>query len=448
MSKSKTTQNPKYKVLISKEFTNKQNANKDNAVEAIMFQIKKNIDLKSINYLNGMFIVNDEQEIELEKDISCVMKEIKYDTTSNEKRLISLSIEIFSNKQSIPKLINFIEKCSQEYRTFIQNDLGNNVYFFTQMNMNDPLKYKKGQHEPNVIFTKNKFTTFRNFKNVYFEKKDELVERIDFFLNNVNWYKRQGIAHTLGFMFYGKPGCGKTSSIKALANVMQRHIININLSEIKTNTQLKNLFYNSEIVVDDGKDNNGNQKQTILNIPINKRIYVFEDIDCAGEIVNKRTDHNSFTMNTLNNSSDNSDNEYQPSGTYFKNKIKRASNSIGLADESETDPITLSSLLNILDGTLEVPDRVIIITTNHPEKLDPALIRPGRIDVSVEFKYASNLTIRDMFESFFNEKMDTKIISSLPNEKISPATVNTILLKNFKNPSEAIKELTECKING
>lgn len=47
------------------------------------------------------------------------------------------------------------------------------------------------------------------------------------------------------------------------------------------------------------------------------------------------------------------------------------------------DELNLAGLLNVLDGVVDTPNRIIIMTTNHPEKLDPALIRPGRINKKV-----------------------------------------------------------------
>ena len=60
-----------------------------------------------------------------------------------------------------------------------------------------------------------------------------LLKRLEYFENNKQEYARIGTPYTLGFMFYGEPGCGKTSTIKAIANQTQRHIIDINLSKNK-----------------------------------------------------------------------------------------------------------------------------------------------------------------------------------------------------------------------
>lgn len=93
------------------------------------------------------------------------------------------------------------------------------------------------------------------------------MRRINFFQDNKAWYKARGIPYTMGFLFYGEPGCGKTSTIKAIANHTQRHIVAIPLNKIKTGKELLNVFYNV--------------KMNYKDIPLNQRLYVLEDIDCA-----------------------------------------------------------------------------------------------------------------------------------------------------------------------
>merc|ERR1712117_574174 len=68
-------------------------------------------------------------------------------------------------------------------------------------------------------------------------------------------------------MFYGEPGCGKTSTIKAIANHIQRHIVSVPLNKIKTVKELLNVFYNT--------------RMNYVDIPLDKRLYVLEDIDAA-----------------------------------------------------------------------------------------------------------------------------------------------------------------------
>jgi DNA polymerase III delta prime subunit len=117
---------------------------------------------------------------------------------------------------------------------------------------------------------------------VFFEERDIVRNRTQFFLEHRDWYERKGVPYTLGFMFHGQPGCGKTSTIKAIASEGRRHIINIQLSEIKTKSQLQSLFFNDEIHVYNGTNT---ERYTI---PVSERLYVIEDIDAMGDAVLRR----------------------------------------------------------------------------------------------------------------------------------------------------------------
>jgi ATP-dependent 26S proteasome regulatory subunit len=118
----------------------------------------------------------------------------------------------------------------------------------------------------------------------------------------------------------------------------------------------------------------------------------------------------------------------------------------GNIKEEETNPIDLSFLLNILDGTLESSGRIIAISTNFPERIDSALIRPGRIDMIINFKKCSVEILREMVQSFYSD--DTiQIFDESLNGKWSPAEVNQILFRNFKDVHMALKELFELQPN-
>jgi SpoVK/Ycf46/Vps4 family AAA+-type ATPase len=259
------------------------------------------------------------------------------------------------------------------------------------------------------MFTKHKFVTSRTFDNVFFEQKKNVQAHTEFFLKRRDWYDAKGIPHTLGFLFHGDPGCGKTSTIKAVANVGRRHIINIHLSEIKSKEQLSHLFFNDEIHVWD------NGKTERYTIPVNERMFVIEDIDAMGDIVLRR--------------------EWKKPDVPKRVQMDE----LGNIKEEEENPIDLSFLLNLLDGTLESSGQIIAISTNFPERIDRALIRPGRIDMIVHFKKCSREILREMVQSFYDITIG-EFDESL-HEKWSPAEVNQILFRNFKNVERALDEI-------
>merc|ERR1719208_38024 len=218
----------------------------------------------------------------------------------------------------------------------------------------------------------------------------------------------------MGFMFYGDPGCGKTSTIKAIANHTQRHIVSVPLNKIKTAKELLNVFYNTNINYKD--------------IPLDKRLYVLEDIDAADlkDTVGERSskDNSGLDMN-------------------FLGLLK---NPLAYDKKFGVQKLTLAALLEVLDGVMEMEGRMLIITTNYPEKLDKALIRPGRIDMKVHFGAMTGDNIIKMFKHFFERDPPSSITSTdLPDLKWTPAEVTQVFLNNMNKPAEALKQLISAE---
>jgi SpoVK/Ycf46/Vps4 family AAA+-type ATPase len=106
--------------------------------------------------------------------------------------------------------------------------------------------------------------------------------------------------------------------------------------------------------------------------------------------------------------------------------------------------LDLSFLLNLLDGVLELPGRIVIMTSNYPEKLDHALIRPGRIDVTADFKKCTNETIIEMLEFFYDIELETselKSIIQLEEYFISPAELGKWMFETIDDHKICIEKL-------
>jgi len=110
--------------------------------------------------------------------------------------------------------------------------------------------------------------------------------------------------------------------------------------------------------------------------------------------------------------------------------------------------ITLSGLLNALDGVAAPDGCIAIMTTNNPENLDPALTRPGRVDCKLAFQYINEGTARKMFSRLFSEaknhdieELSHKFASKLPDRLISPAELQSYLLEHMGLPELAVSEL-------
>jgi len=104
--------------------------------------------------------------------------------------------------------------------------------------------------------------------------------------------------------------------------------------------------------------------------------------------------------------------------------------------------LTLASLLEVLDGVMEMDGRMLIITTNYPERLDKALIRPGRIDMKVHFGKMKAENIEEMFEYYYEEEFPCVFDScSIPDGKWTPAEVTQVFLNHMKSPLEGLRSL-------
>ncbi|KAG5513909.1 hypothetical protein PMAC_000531 [Pneumocystis sp. 'macacae'] len=170
--------------------------------------------------------------------------------------------------------------------------------------------------------------------------KEQIIEDIKEFLNNEDWYSQRGIPYRRGYLFHGPPGNGKTSFIQSIAGELEYNICLLNLSEKGLTDDRLNYL--------------------LSNVPA-RSIILLEDIDAV-----------------------------------FLGREK--------TEQGFGNNLTFSGLLNALDGVASTEDRIIFMTTNHFNKLDPALIRPGRVDVSKHFGYASDYQILTMFLRFYENK--------------------------------------------
>lgn len=186
---------------------------------------------------------------------------------------------------------------------------------------------------------------------------------MDKFKSSKSWYLKRGIPYKRGYLFYGNPGNGKTSLVRALACEYKKDIYVLNLHDLNSDGELTSLM-------------------TDLN---KNSILLIEDID----------------------------------GFVKKRKVK--------GKKKLSGGVSFSAILNSLDGVANISGLVTIISTNKKEDLDSALIRPGRIDKQYEFKNPTEFEIKEYVSNWYweedlitdwIEKSDLSVSPKLKNLKL------------------------------
>lgn len=187
----------------------------------------------------------------------------------------------------------------------------------------------------------------RSFDSIYMDEmlKCDLTSDLDSFLQDRAWYEERSVPYRRGYLFIGPPGCGKTSVILALAARTGKAIYIINPAVIQNDTELLSAINSA-----------------------GANIVVAEDID-SSKAARIRTDEETI-----------------------------------VAVKASEAGITPSGWLNALDGIGARDGGIFIATTNHPERLDPAFLRAGRIDRKLHFEPAGLKVAQEMTSSFYPDR--------------------------------------------
>ncbi|TCD66316.1 hypothetical protein EIP91_001562 [Steccherinum ochraceum] len=203
--------------------------------------------------------------------------------------------------------------------------------------------------------------------------KEMLIADTRDFLKSEKWYADRGIPFRRGYLLHGVPGSGKSSLIHAIAGDLMLDIYVVSLSSSWINDSTLT---------------------TLMGRVPARCIVLLEDLDAA------------FTRSTTRDSESTGNPESQTTST-TSTTMDAPHTSLRSARHrkpdalSDVNTLTLSGLLNALDGVAASEGRILFATTNHLDRLDPALSRPGRMDVWIEFKNASKWQAELLFKNFF-----------------------------------------------
>ncbi|PON71484.1 Spastin [Parasponia andersonii] len=205
--------------------------------------------------------------------------------------------------------------------------------------------------------------------------KRAIMEDLDRFVRRKELYKKVGKAWKRGYLLYGPPGTGKSSLIAAMANYLNFDIYDLDLTSIYSNSDLKRVLLSTT----------------------NRSILVIEDIDCSVDLQNRQFEEHFEASNTK---------------------------------------MTLSGLLNFIDGLWSScgDERIIVFTTNHKDRLDPALLRPGRMDMHINLSYCTTNGFKTLASNYLGVQGDHRLCDEIEGlisgMQVTPAEVAEELMKS------------------
>ena len=244
-------------------------------------------------------------------------------------------------------------------------------------------------------------------------KKEEVLADVEEYLDETTkqFYGNRGIPYRRGYLFFGPPGVGKTSMALALAAKFNLDVYNMTL--------LDQDLTDSDLI-------------SLLNQLPGKSLLLLEDIDTAGlnrkgkvAPPSRRRQRQAMAVNRLVGIPPEKKDDGSPESDDEENAGQRSN-------------ISLSGLLNAIDGVAAPEGHILIMTTNKPEALDEALVRAGRISVRVGFTKATRVQAEEIFKRMYVD--DTSATPSPPSETPKPdtTTISSTDTKDKEKPEPII----------
>ena len=271
----------------------------------------------------------------------------------------------------------FLSRVHHAFNKHIQRRLDKHLRFFYTC-----VRSCDDDDRETVMLKKYPLKECKTLDNVFHDAVPRVKSALSDMCNRTGKFSIPGVARKATFLLHGPPGTGKTSMIKAIAAFTKRHIVSINLANVETSQELMDIMFSDPIKTSGSRTNVRNEEV----------VFVLEDIDAACEIVKQRK-----PVETIQE----------------KDKIKTS---------VKKDPLTLATILNVLDGALECDNRIVILTTNYLEKLDDALVRPGRITENINMGYVTPSQALKMIQHFFPGQSFSPLEETVVTELVERTT--------------------------
>ncbi|KAG5501685.1 hypothetical protein JIQ42_05536 [Leishmania sp. Namibia] len=320
-----------------------------------------------------------------------------------------------------------------------------------------------GESGDKMLFNQYVLRSNKDFTTLFFPQRDATLALIDQFMQRRGRFAVEGFPQRLGFLVYGPPGTGRHTFVKALAAYTGRHIVSVPLSRLRTNQQLYDIFFVREF---QSEERGGAQKLRMEDVIfLFDDVNAADPVVCARaarRVVQRRAaarltaragrreaplTNCVIEMDTSSSqpvvrvedsalplalllemmgggaapaaaSGASEDGGAPTEGGRRRRARKRAAassdggadvvrgNLRGLNDTlfgESKDKLDLAGLLNVLDGVVDMPGRMVVMITEHPEWLDPALIRPGRFSVRLRLDYMEMEALVQMLGLYYGD---------------------------------------------